>query len=149
MRGIEADLRHGRLEGCPEQTLKGHDRFKEKLARQIERNPGVPTDEVERKIHDGIRYAFSIDDADYAAGVTHVLESLRQSGNGLEWDKNGWNNPAYKGINSRWVGGTSSRRDDRSAVHTPKSWKVNKTTGEACHVFGNWMVGSWLVVSGK
>src|SRR6266545_6184076 len=35
MRSIEADLPHARLEGCPDHTLKGPNRFKEKLATRM------------------------------------------------------------------------------------------------------------------
>ena len=59
MRRVEAELSHGTLAPDTEKfALKSPDRFKEKLARMIERYPGQPSGELVAAIHDGIRYTF-------------------------------------------------------------------------------------------
>ena len=59
MRRIEAELAHGTLVPDTEKfALKSPDRFKEKLAKMIERYPGQPCDELVSSIHDGIRFTF-------------------------------------------------------------------------------------------
>ncbi|MGH9211616.1 MAG: hypothetical protein ACRD2C_13170 [Acidimicrobiales bacterium] len=125
MRAIEASLTHGRLED----TLKSADRFKEKLAQWIDRNPGAPTGKVETEIHDGIRYTFNIDDADYTAGVADVQDRLNGMGYELRWQKNSWDNPEYKGVNSRWV--TYSGEMIEVQFHTPASWETKQATHDA------------------
>jgi hypothetical protein len=130
MRSIEAGLPDSRLEGCPEHTLKGPDRFKEKLAREIDARPNRPPGELEPDIHDGIRYTFGIDDPGYAAGVGRVHDRLTELGYDLEQRDNNWENAAYKGINSRWVEPHTGELVEVQ-FHTPTSWRINKTTHDA------------------
>lgn len=60
MRRVEAELEHGRLAGCPEFALKSKDRFKEKLAKEIQRNPDEESEKLAASIHDAVRYTREI-----------------------------------------------------------------------------------------
>ena len=77
MRRVEAELEHGTLVPDTEKlALKSPDRFKEKLAKMIERYPGQPCGELVSAIHDGIRYTFLFDTGDYTAGVADATQAL-------------------------------------------------------------------------
>jgi hypothetical protein len=130
MRSIEAGLPDSRLEGCPEHTLKGPDRFKEKLAKRIDARPGRQPAELEPSIHDGIRYTFSIDDLGYTEGVSRVHDQLTEQGYDLVQRDNNWDEPDYKGINSRWIEPHTGEMAEVQ-FHTPTSWRINKTTHDA------------------
>ena len=128
MRRIEAELEHGTLVPDTEQfALKSPDRFKEKLAKMIERYPGQPCGELVSAIHDGIRYTFLFPTEDYTAGVADVTQALSDRGYDLQIRKPSWNEEDYRGVNSRW-------RDTENGVlfevqfHTPESWEAKQKT---------------------
>ena len=75
MRRVEAELEHGTLVPDTEKfALKSPDRFKEKLAKMIERFPGKPCGELVSAIHDGIRYTFLFRAEDYTNGVADATK---------------------------------------------------------------------------
>ncbi len=128
MRRIEAELTHGTLAPDAEKfALKSPDRFKEKLARMIERYPGQPCGELVAAIHDGIRYTFLFPTGDYTAGVADATQALRDRGYELKIRRPSWNEGDYRGVNTRW-------RDADSGVpfevqfHTPESWDAKQKT---------------------
>ena len=128
MRRVEAELTHGTLVPDTEKlALKSPDRFKEKLAKMIERYPGQPCGELVSAIHDGIRYTFLFPTGDYTAGVADATQALRDRGYDLRIRKPSWNEGDYRGVNSRW-------RDADSGVpfevqfHTPESWDAKQKT---------------------
>ncbi len=128
MRRVEAELEHGTLAPDTEKfALKSPDRFKEKLAKMIERYPGHPCGELVSAIHDGIRYTFLFPAENYTAGVADATQALSDRGYDLGIRKPSWNDGDYRGVNSRW-------RDTDSGIlfevqfHTPESWEAKQKT---------------------
>jgi hypothetical protein len=128
MRRIEAELQQGTLVPDTERfALKSPERFKEKLAKMIERYPDQACGDLASAIHDGIRYTFLFPAEDYTAGVADVTERLTDEGFELLIRKPSWDADDYRGVNSRW-------RDNESGVlfevqfHTPESWEAKQRT---------------------
>jgi hypothetical protein len=122
MRRIEAQLDSAHLvDGTEDYALKTPDRFKEKVAREKERNPDKPTEEVISEIHDAVRYTFILDIDEYHKTYWEAEGKLESQGYELEVRRNMWASLEYKGINSRW-------RDPGSSLpfeiqfHTENSW---------------------------
>jgi len=128
MRRVEAELEHGTLVPDTEKfALKSPDRFKEKLAKMIERFPGKPCGELVSAIHDGIRYTFLFRAEDYTNGVADAIQALSDRGYDLRTRKPSWNDGDYRGVNSRW------READSGVLfevqfHTPESWEAKQRT---------------------
>ncbi len=81
MRRFEAILEHGTLIPDTEKfALKSPDRFKEKLAKLIERYPDRSPEQLSSAIHDGIRYTFIFDNSRYVDGVGDAQEKLTEEG---------------------------------------------------------------------
>lgn len=128
MRRIEAELAHGTLVPDTEKfALKSPDRFKEKLAKMIERYPGQPCDELVSAIHDGIRFTFLFPTQDYTAGVTDATQALSDHGYNLRIRKPSWQEGDYRGVNSRWCD-TESGVLFEVQFHTPESWEAKQKT---------------------
>jgi hypothetical protein len=128
MRRIEAELEHGRLVPDTENfALKSPDRFKEKLAKLIDRYPDQASDKLASAIHDGIRYTFVFPTAEYASGVANAVQRLNDAGYDLRLSKPSWDADDYRGVNSRWC-------DPEHKVlfevqfHTPESWEAKQRT---------------------
>ncbi len=128
MRRVEAELTHGTLVPDTEKlALKSPDRFKEKLAKMIERYPGQPCSELVSAIHDGIRYTFLFPTGDYTAGVADATQALRDRGYDLRIRKPSWNEGDYRGVNSRWCDADSGVPFEVQ-FHTPESWDAKQKT---------------------
>ena len=128
MRRIEAELEHGSLVPDSENfALKSPDRFKEKLAKLIDRYPDQASDKLASAIHDGIRYTFVFPTAEYASGVANAVQRLNDAGYDLRLSKPSWDADDYRGVNSRWC-------DPEHKVlfevqfHTPESWEAKQRT---------------------
>lgn len=131
MRRVEAYLPHGGLAPETEQnSLKSPERYKEKLARLIERNPGIPASELADEIYDAARYTFVFEPQDYTDGTWLVHRRLKAQGFELEARRNLWENHEVKGIKTRW---RDPAHDLAFEVqfHTPSSWEVLQRTHEA------------------
>jgi hypothetical protein len=130
MRRIEEQLEHGELVPDTEKyALKSLDRFQEKLAKLIARNPDKSSDELAHEIHDGVRYTFVFDEDRYYDGTREVHSKLEEQGFDLEVRRNTWTDPEYKGINSRW------HDPDHNVLfevqfHTMASWDAKQRTHE-------------------
>jgi hypothetical protein len=131
MRRIEAQLDHGRLAPDTEKfALKSADRLKEKFAKLIQRYPGENPEKLVNEIHDGIRYTFLSDAADYVVAVWEATDELQRQGFELIARTNKWSDAEYKGVNTRW-------RDPESGLlfevqlHTSESWDAKQRTHEA------------------
>ncbi|MGH3390072.1 MAG: hypothetical protein ACRDOO_14480 [Actinomadura sp.] len=126
----------GRLEGYPKYAVKGSDRFKEKLAKDISDQPNSPPATLANKIHDGARYTFSFDDASYTAKFAKATGELRRKGYELILQKPSWRGLGYKGVNTRW-------RDPKTGqifevqFHTPASWQAKQVTHKAYEIIEN------------
>jgi hypothetical protein len=128
MRRVEAELEHATLAPDTEKlALKSPDRFKEKLAKMIERYPGVPCDELVSAIHDGIRYTFLFPAEDYTASVAAATQALSDRGYDLRIRRPSWDEEDYRGVNSRWCD-TGSGVMFEAQFHTPESWEAKQKT---------------------
>jgi hypothetical protein len=128
LRRVEAQLGQGTLIPDTEKfALKSPDRFKEKLAKLTSRYPDRDTAQLASAIHDAVRYTFVFDVPDYVAGVSAAEEQLAAQGYRLELRKPCWDDPDYKGVNSRWQ---DPGRQVRFEVqfHTPESWEAKQAT---------------------
>jgi hypothetical protein len=131
MRRIEAQLDHGHLaEETVEHALKEPDRFKEKLARLIERYPGSDTRELASSIPDGVRYTFILDFEHYTESVEIGQQRLEAAGYDRVETKPGWDGDEYKGVNSRWLDPSNGTRFEVQ-FHTQESWDAKQSTHEA------------------
>jgi hypothetical protein len=131
MRRVEAYLPHGGLAPETEQnSIKSPERYKVKLARLIERNPGIPASELADEIYDAARYTFVFEPQDYTDGTWLVHRRLKAQGFELEARRNLWENHEVKGIKTRW---RDPAHDLAFEVqfHTPSSWEVLQRTHEA------------------
>ena len=131
MRRVEAHLPHGRLApDSEENSLKSPERYQEKLARMIDRNPGIPARELADEIYDAARYTFVFEPQDYTDGTWLVHRGLKAQGFELEARRNLWENHEVKGIKTRW---RDPAHDLAFEVqfHTPSSWDVLQRTHEA------------------
>ncbi len=131
MRRVEAYLPHGRLApDSEENSLKSPERYQEKLARMIERNPGIPARELADEIYDAARYTFLFEPQDYTDGTWLVHRRLKAQGFELEARRNLWESHEVKGIRTRW---RDPAHDLAFEVqfHTPSSWEVLQRTHEA------------------
>lgn len=128
MRRIEAELAFGHLAEDTEQyALKEPDRFKQKLADSIARNPDKSPAELASEIPDAIRYTFLFSEDSYCQGVWDVHRNAEGQGYELEVRRNSWTNAEYKGINSRWLDGTSGQLFEIQ-FHTQASWEAKQLT---------------------
>jgi hypothetical protein len=128
MRRVEARLEHGILVPDTEKfALKSPARFKEKLAKLIGRYPEHTPEQLSSAIHDGIRYTFIFDASKYVDSVSDARGKLTEEGYELRLLKPSWDDPDYKGVNSRW-------RDRESGLlfeiqfHTRESWEAKQAT---------------------
>ena len=131
MHRIEAQLDHSELAPDTEKfALKSPDRFKEKLAKLIQRHPGESPETLINQIHDAIRYTFLSDTADYVKGIWEATDNLQSHGYELMVRINNWGEAEYKGVNTRW-------RDHESGLlfevqfHTPESRDAKQQTHAA------------------
>jgi hypothetical protein len=128
MRRIEAELEHGTLVPDTEKlALKSPDRFKEKLAKMIERYPDRACAELASAIHDGVRYTFLFASEDYTAGVADATQALSDHEYDLRIIKPSWNEEDYRGVNSRWCDAESGVLFEVQ-FHTPESWEAKQKT---------------------
>ncbi len=128
MRRVEAGLEHGNLAPDTEKfALKSPDRFKEKLAKLIQRYPDRSSGQLASAIHDGIRYTFVFDASNYVAGVRNARYKLTEEGYQLRLLRPSWGDPDYKGLNSRWRDAEYGV-DFEVQLHTPDSWEAKQAT---------------------
>ena len=128
MRRIEAELEHGHLVPDTENfALKSPDRFKEKLAKMIDRYPDQAGDKLASAIHDGIRYTFVFPAEEYASGVADAVQRLKDAGYDLRLRKTSWDANDYRGVNSRWCD-PEHKVVFEVQFHTPASWEAKQRT---------------------
>jgi len=131
MRRIEAQLAHGHLVKDTEKfALKDPDRFKEKLADSIARNPDKSPAELVYEIHDAVRYTFIFPVENYSNGLWDVHGKAKEQGYELEVRRNSWAKDEYKGINSRWLDSTNGQLFEIQ-FHTQASWDTKQQTHAA------------------
>jgi hypothetical protein len=128
---VTADLEHvaqqspfgGELVGL-EFRCKGEDRLKEKVAEKLKIEPDRLPESAVRGMHDAIRYTVRLDQDNYVAGYQDIKLRLEDSGYEMYHCKNQWDDPEYKGINTRWM----TPGDQRFEVqfHTAESYHAKQ-----------------------
>jgi hypothetical protein len=137
LRRVEAQLDHGALVPDTEKfALKSPDRFKEKLAKMIERRPDISVGELADEISDGIRYTFIFDPAHYTDQAQRACSNLVGAGYELTRLANRWGGEEYKGMNSRWHDPPSGQSFEVQ-FHTPQSWEAKQQTHETYEKIDN------------
>jgi hypothetical protein len=135
MRRIEAHLASGHLvEDTEQHALKEPDRFKEKLADSIARNPDKSAAELAYEIPDAVRYTFTFPEENYCEGMWDVHRRAEEQGYELEVRRNSWASAEYKGINCRWFDNTSGQLFEIQ-FHTQASWEAKQLTHHAYERF--------------
>ncbi|GAA0469148.1 hypothetical protein ABZ951_20740 [Streptomyces sp. NPDC046215] len=130
MKGVQqetAQSHGGRLEGL-EYSLKGLDSFRRKAATAAVVG-NVPVEKTARKVNDLNRYTLTFDPDSYSQGVERTYERLRHSGYEPISEKNTWQDPVYKGINTSWQH-TESAEKFELQFHTPDSFKAKMENHE-------------------
>jgi hypothetical protein len=128
MRRVDAQLDHSHLLQDTERfALKEPDRFKEKLADAIARNPDKSCVELANEIHDAIRYTFISPVESYSDSLWNAQGKIEAAGYELEVRRNSWSSEEYKGINSRWLDPVSGKRFEIQ-FHTQESWDAKQQT---------------------
>ena len=113
------DNHGGWLEGF-DHRLKGEDRLGEKVAAQLEVEPGMTATEALREVPDGIRYTYCFQPESYTQGYYDIRERFEGHGYEMYYSQNWWTNPEYKGINTRWEASDGQRFEVQ--FHTPDSF---------------------------
>jgi hypothetical protein len=103
---------------------KGEDRLKEKVAESLQRRPDAVPEEAMRSISDAIRYTVRFSRDDYADGYRDIGQRLEAAGYVMFYGRNSWNDPQYKGINTRWV--TPDGHGFEVQFHTPESYHAKQ-----------------------
>jgi hypothetical protein len=131
MRRIEAQLDQGHLvEDTEKFALKDPDRFKEKLADAIARNPDKSCPELAKEVHDTIRYTLIFSVEDYTEGFWDAHSKVEAAGYELEVRRNSWTSEEYKGNNTRWFDPASEKLFEIQ-FHTQESWEAKQQTHDA------------------
>lgn len=132
MKGIQQETAqtHGsKLEGL-EYSLKDADSFRRKAAADWE-NDGVPVEKTAKNINDLNRYTLTFEPDTYTEGVNRTYERLREAGYEPipNSEKNTWQDPVYKGINTSWQH-TASEEKFELQFHTPDSFTAKMENHE-------------------
>ncbi|QLE72848.1 hypothetical protein FGW37_15755 [Streptomyces rectiverticillatus] len=132
MKGIQQETAQtygSKLEGL-EYSLKAPDSFRRKAAAAWE-NDGDSVEKTAKKVNDLNRYTLTFEPDAYTEGVSRTYERLREAGYepipGKE--KNTWEDPVYKGINTSWQH-TESEEKFELQFHTPDSFKAKMENHE-------------------
>jgi hypothetical protein len=130
VRQIQAENANGGwLEGFAFR-LKGPDRLMEKVTDRLSAESDRAPNEVVREIPDAIRYTFCFEQEHYTEGYWDVKGRLESCGYEMYHCKNWWENPEYKGVNSRWVTPDGQRFEVQ--FHTRESFHAkHEVTHEA------------------
>jgi hypothetical protein len=113
----------GWVEGF-DRRLKGEGRLKEKIAVQIAVEPDKPPSEILRKVPDAIRYTFCFQPATYTSGYYDIKERMESFGYRMYQSTGWWDDPEYKGVNTRWVTAEGQRFEVQ--FHTPESYHAKQ-----------------------
>jgi hypothetical protein len=126
MREIESSDPNRHLAGL-DHRLKGTDRLKDKIAEQLDAQPGLTCSEAIGVVKDTLRFTFCYPQDRYTEGV--LADTSRMLAYGFERvdRRNTWANDLYRGINGRW------REPDTDLVfevqfHTEASYEAKQLT---------------------
>jgi hypothetical protein len=107
-----------------EYRCKGEDRLKEKVAERLQNEIDRTPEEVVQAIPDAIRYTIHLDQENYVAGYRDASQRLEGVGYEMYHCKNQWENPEYKGINTRWMTPAGQRFEVQ--FHTAESYHAKQ-----------------------
>jgi hypothetical protein len=125
MRRVEAEDPGRELAGF-EHRLKGTDRIKEKVARNM-LDKGDTAEQALAGIPDAVRYTFRYGEKRYAAGVQADTERLESQGFELVKVRNTWSSDQYRGVNSQWREPETGQRFEVQ-FHTSTSLEAKQFT---------------------
>ncbi|MFF4216730.1 hypothetical protein [Streptomyces nondiastaticus] len=117
----------GKLQGL-EYSLKDVDSFRRKAATAAKEDK-VPVEKTARKVNDLNRYTLTFEPDSYAEGVERTYERLREQGYEPTAEKNTWQDPVYKGVNTTWQHAQSEEKFELQ-FHTPDSFKAKMENHE-------------------
>ncbi|MEV4921732.1 hypothetical protein [Streptomyces roseoverticillatus] len=117
----------GKLEGL-QYSLKDVESFRRKAAAAVEEK-NVPVEKTARKVNDLNRYTLTFEPDSYTEGVERTYERLREQGYEPTAEKNTWQDPVYKGVNTTWRH-TQSEEKFELQFHTPDSFKAKMENHE-------------------
>ncbi|MEH6375909.1 hypothetical protein V7793_16455 [Streptomyces sp. KLMMK] len=129
MKGIQQETRAqgGKLEGL-EYSLKDVDSFRRKAATAL-KNKRTPVAKTAKSINDLNRYTLTFESDTYTQGVEQTYGRLREAGYEPTAEKNTWEDPVYKGINTTWQHTESGERFELQ-FHTPESFDAKMENHE-------------------
>jgi hypothetical protein len=128
LKRLEQDNAYGGNLAGLEHCLKGEHRIKEKIYDQVSKLAGISIADAAGSVWDGVRYTFEFDRDAYVLGHNDITARLESAGYHLMQRANNWPaNPAYKGINTRWLAPGGAKFELQ--FHTPESLdaKQNRT----------------------
>jgi hypothetical protein len=128
LRAIESQDPDRYLVGLKD-CLKGRDRIKEKVAKNMAEKGLTPEDAILR-VPDTIRYTFQYDEARYTQGVREDIVRMKEQGFKPDISKNSWLSDQYKGINSQWIEPDTGQRFEVQ-FHTRVSFEAKQITHPA------------------
>jgi hypothetical protein len=108
--------------------VKGEQRIKEKIHDRVSEEAGATVTDAAGSVWDAVRYTFQLDQDAYVRAHDDITSRLESAGYRLVQRVNYWpTNPAYKGINTRWLTPGGGRFELQ--FHTPESLdaKQNRT----------------------
>jgi hypothetical protein len=109
--------------------IKGEARFKEKIAYELQAKPERSIAEIAEHMSDALRYTFQIGSSEYTQGYSTLLGSLERGGYDMILSRNSWDNPDYKGVNTRWR--SEAGQVFEIQFHTPESYEAKELTHAA------------------
>jgi len=107
-------------------SLKGEERFKEKVSEEVRAKPDRSIAAVSDNMPDAVRYTFQFDREDYVDGYWSTLGCMEQHGYEMDFSRNSWGSSQYKGINTRWW--TPSGQLFEVQFHTSESFEAKQLT---------------------
>jgi hypothetical protein len=110
-------------------SLKGEERFKEKVSDELHAKPDRSIAEISENMPDVVRYTFQFDRQDYVQGYWNVHGCMERHSYEIEFSRNSWDSLQYKGINSRWRTPTGQLFEVQ--FHTPESFEAKQLTHKA------------------
>jgi hypothetical protein len=125
---VEHGTPDARLAGL-EHRLKGEDRYKEKVANDLQERLNPPSQdisEIAAKMHDVVRYTYLFPADRYGHGQQQVRQKLEDRGYELVLSRDSWDNSQYKGVNTRWA--TSDSVIFEVQFHTRESYEGKQLT---------------------
>lgn len=125
MKGVETEVPGARLVGL-QYCLKGGERYKEKVATEVRLKPERSIAEILARVPDAIRYTFECGEDHYMDSYQDICGKLEERGNELLVRRNSWDDPDYKGVNTRWL--TTDGQTFEVQIHTADSFQAKQLT---------------------